>query len=803
MVPLTSSSLRVLRGWRSTTASWLMLAILAATGVLIFHVHDTLGDIERALPLKILEQRRDVAELEQYIGALSNAVNSTEAGPRQFDRILERVDALDGSLQRIRGTYKLDNLMGAASLHAVIAPMVTDVRNWLTGGVHGYELSDQQILLLVGTRVADAHAQVQNLVDAADRLAFSALEDEAAKITSFRMQMTAVFVALFLISAALVYYIARRNIAQRALDEERQRAQLALNAADLYDWAWDVPADKLSWGRDPEALLGPVGENGEYPDFPDLVHDEDRENFLKAGRSALLADDNYKVEFRLRRTDGVVRWLEAQGRRITGRSDEPVRMIGVTQDITDRKNAEHEIHRHAYFDSLTELPNRQQLVKRLDQAVEQAVQMDRTGALLFMDLDHFKNINDSLGHAVGDRVLQSIAERIGTVVRSADLVGRLGGDEFTVLLPNLSNTRSEAKRIARRIGEKIQREVALPYHVDGHELHVSVSIGISIFPLKGCGMEIMAGEVLKNADTAMYRAKAAGRDTIKFFATSMQQAVSRRFDLQRTIQQALAHDQLRFDFQAQVDRHGGVKGVEALLRLEAPDVDGFEAHEVIDVAEESGLVLPLGDWVIVRACRHMKQWKEDGVRFRRLAVNISPRQFHQQDFVERVIRAFSETGADPAGLEMEITEGTVMVNVESVIEKMHALKQLGVQFAIDDFGTGYSSLAYLKRLPLDRIKIDQSFTKDVVSDPSDAAIVDAIVSMARSLGLEVVAEGVENADVLEALEARSCTIFQGHYFGSPMSEEWLVEKLRGRMLNKPGGTARGVRSAGRRGVRAP
>ncbi|MDZ7840475.1 MAG: EAL domain-containing protein [Gammaproteobacteria bacterium] len=779
-----------------STAFWLILSILAATVVLTFHVHDTLSSIERALPLKVLEQRRDVTDLEQHVSELNNAVESMDAGAPNFGHILEKVDALDRRLQRIRGTYKLDNLMGAASLHAVIAPMLTDVRNWLTDGVHGYQLSDLQVLLLVRTRVSDAHARIQDLVDDADRLAFSALEGEAAKISSFRIQMTAVFVVLFLAAAALVYYITRRNIAQRALDEERQRAQLALDAANLYDWAWDIPSDRLSWGRDPARLLGPAGEDGRYPNFPDLVHAEDREFFLQAGRSALLAGDDYKVEFRIHRTDGAVRWLEAQGRRTTGKDGDPERMIGVTQDITERKSAEQEIHRYAYFDSLTELPNRQQLVKRLDAAVQQAVQMNRMGALLFMDLDHFKNINDSLGHAVGDRVLKDIAERIGEVVRSTDLVGRLGGDEFTVLLPNLSSNSREVRSLARRIGEKIQQKLALPYRVDGHELHVSVSIGISVFPLKGCPVECMAGEILKNADTAMYRAKEAGRHAIKFFVSSMRQTANRKLVLQRTIQQALDRDQMRFDFQPQVDQFGKVTGIEALLRLDSPDLPGCETSEIIDVAEESGLMLPLGDRIIVRACRHLKNWTECGIDFGRLAVNVSLRQFHHHDFVDRVSQVLSDTGADPARLEMEITEGTIMVHVENVIDKMHALKQLGIQFTIDDFGTGYSSLAYLKKLPLDRIKIDRSFTKDLVSEPNDAVIVETIVSMARSLDLEVVAEGVETLDVLEALRVRSCTVFQGHFFGPPMDEQGLMDILR-RGSMKPAARGDGIKKAKR------
>lgn len=764
--------------WHAIPAPGLVVSIMGAVVAVIFYVHSTLGDIERALPLKILEQRRDISDLQQRLGELNSLVETSSADRRQFEAILRKVDALGSDLQELRGTYKLDNLMGAASLHAVVAPMLFDVDSWLRQGVHGYELTDEQLLALVHTRISDAYAQVQKLVEASDRLAFSMLEGQSRKINSFRTEMMVVFAILLLVGIALIYYISRIRSARRALDEERQREQLAIDAANLYDWEWHVVKNRLDWGRDPGQLLGPPDEAGGYPGLPGMVLEEDKDAFRRAWRAALEADERYKVEFRVRRTDGKIRWLEAQGRRIVNEHGETERMIGVTQDVTERKRAEEEIHRYAYFDSLTELPNRQQLVNRLEACIEQGATKDRKGALLFMDLDHFKDINDSLGHAVGDQLLKQIADRIREAVRATDLVGRLGGDEFTVLLPDLSRDETEAKRLARQIGEKIQRSLALPYQVAGHELQVSVSIGISLFPLENCPQESMAAELLKNADTAMYRAKEAGRHTIKFYAASMQRAANKRLRLQRAIQQALIRDRVRFDFQPQVDVQGNLVGVEALLRLDDPDAGDPDTNEIIDVAEESGLVLPLGDWVIVRACRHLKEWADAGLEIGRLAINVSPRQFHQGDFVDRVKRSLSETGANPSGLEMEITEGAVMMNVEAATDRMLALKEMGIRFAIDDFGTGYSSLAYLKRLPLDRIKIDQSFTRDVVSDVNDAVIIETIVSMARSLDLEVVAEGVESGAAFDALKSRSCVVFQGHYFSRPVGEDEIKNILR-------------------------
>lgn len=769
---------------RNSTATVVsVLAIFVATCAVIFYVHNTLTEIERSLPVKILEQRKDVSDLEKQVSALRHLVETPREDDVQIRRVLEKIDKLDLQLRRIRSTYKLDNLMGAASLHAVVAPMLFDVRNWLTRGVNGYELTRKQVLSLVRTRIIDAHTQVQNMTDAADKLAFNIIEAESRKITSFRTQMIVVFAVLFFSATALIYYIGRIGSAQRALDEEREREQLALNAANLYDWEWDVENNRLNWGRDPRDLLG-AGECEDYPNLPDMVHEADLEKFRRDGQAALKSDGQYKAEFRIRRTDGEIRWLESQGRRIVDAHGRTVRMIGVVQDITERKNIEQEIHQYAYYDSLTELPNRQHLVGRLEAALEESVKQGKKGALLFMDLDHFKNVNDSLGHSIGDKLLKKIADRIREVVRSTDLVGRLGGDEFTVLLPGLSESRNKTKKIARHVGEKIQQKLAMPYKVDGHELQVSVSIGISIFPLENSTEENMTGEILKNADTAMYRAKAAGRHTIKFYINSMQRAASRKLALQRVIQQALVRNQVRFSFQPQVNLEGRIVGAEALLRLDAPEAGKIDTKDIIDVAEESGLVLPLGDWVIVRACRHIKTWTGLGVCPARLSINVSPSQFHQNDFVDRVIRILSETGADPALLEMEITEGILMMDIDKAIEKMHALKQLGVQFAVDDFGTGYSSLAYLKRLPLDRIKIDCSFTREIDSNDNDALIVETIISMARSMKLEVVAEGVETEAAFEALVSRSCSVFQGHYFSRPLGEERFMKVLKTGLSNR-------------------
>jgi diguanylate cyclase (GGDEF)-like protein/PAS domain S-box-containing protein len=451
--------------------------------------------------------------------------------------------------------------------------------------------------------------------------------------------------------------------------------------------------------------------------------------------------------------------------------------VAVSRDISNRKKSEQEIHQLAFYDSLTQLPNRRLLIDRLQQSVAASVRSGRHGALLFLDMDHFKTINDTQGHAKGDKLLIEVAGRLQACVRDGDSVARLGGDEFVVVLEELSSNANEAATQTELVAEKIRNELGRPYVLDDFECLSSASIGISLF----LGHRESVEELLMHSDVAMYQAKSAGRNAIRFFDPAMQTALDVRAALEVDLRHALEKQQFRLYYQIQVDSLHRPLGAELLLRWEHPERGLVSPMQFIPLSEETGLIVPLGLWVLQTTCAQLKAWQHDAqTRDLTLAVNVSARQFRQADFVAQVQRILLESGAKPALLKLELTESTVLANVEDTISKMRELKMLGVSFSMDDFGTGYSSLQYLKRLPLDQIKIDQSFVRDIASDPNDAAIVQTIIAMTDVLGLNVIAEGVETEAQRKFLDKHGCHAFQGYLFGKPIPIDQFEDMLRGR-----------------------
>ena len=437
---------------------------------------------------------------------------------------------------------------------------------------------------------------------------------------------------------------------------------------------------------------------------------------------------------------------------------------GIGRDISKRKRAEDETQRLAFYDTLTGLPNRRLLMDRLTQMMAISARSHHHCALLFIDLDNFKDLNDTLGHDVGDQLLNQVAERLVGCIREGDTAARFGGDEFVVMLEGLSEVSGEAANQAELVAEKILVQLNQPYELMGKQHNSTPSIGIALFS----GHEPGADELLKRADVAMYQAKAAGRNTLRFYDPKMQAAVMARAALDADLRQGLQRQELLLHYQPVVDVQGRTTGFEALVRWQHPQRGLVGPGDFIDLAEQTGLILPIGQWVLLAACRQLVAWSaQPATRELSLSVNVSARQFRRSDFVAQVLAVLHDTGADPQRLKLELTESVLLSDVEDAIRKMSTLRASGVRFALDDFGTGYSSLAYLKRLPLDQLKIDQSFVRDVLTDANDAAIVRTILALAHSMDLVAVAEGVESEGQRQFLLDNGCTVFQGYLFGRP------------------------------------
>jgi diguanylate cyclase (GGDEF)-like protein/PAS domain S-box-containing protein len=439
--------------------------------------------------------------------------------------------------------------------------------------------------------------------------------------------------------------------------------------------------------------------------------------------------------------------------------------VATITDFTMSTEVANRINYLAFYDPLTELPNRLLLMDRLQRALNSSQRSGRSGALVFLDLDQFKTLNDTLGHDIGDLLLQQVAQRLTALVREGDTVARLGGDEFVVILEMLSEFAQEAAEQAETISKKIQAALNQPYQLAAHQYRNTPSIGVTLFH----GHQTSAENLMKQADIAMYQAKQAGRNTMRFFDPKMQEIINAHAALEHDLRQAIEQQQFQLHYQIQVEGMNRAFGAEALIRWNHPLRGMVPPAEFIPFAEETKLILPIGLWVLEGACAQLKAWEQnESTRDLILAVNVSANQFHQADFVNQVQAAIQHHAINPARLKLELTEGILLASIEDTIVTMNTLNKLGVRFSLDDFGTGYSSLQYLKLLPLDQIKIDQSFVRDIATDPNDAAIVQTIIAMADALGLNVIAEGVETEMQREFLELRGCTHYQGYLFGKPL-----------------------------------
>jgi diguanylate cyclase (GGDEF)-like protein/PAS domain S-box-containing protein len=459
-------------------------------------------------------------------------------------------------------------------------------------------------------------------------------------------------------------------------------------------------------------------------------------------------------------------------------------VLFMVQDITIRKQSEEEIHRLAFYDALTQLPNRRLLQERLLQSMSLSARSGKHGAVMFIDLDNFKTLNDTQGHDIGDLLLKEIAKRLTRNVREGDTVARLGGDEFVVALEALSSNEQEAATQSELIAEKIRAELVMPYQLNGIEHQSTPSIGVTLFR----GHQNSLDEVLKQADLAMYQAKSGGRNMVCFFDPAMQVEMELRAELEKDLRASVHLNQLVLYYQMQVDASGRIVGAEALIRWNHPRRGMVSPAQFIPLAEEIGMIIPIGDWVIEQACAQLKRWEMDpAMRKIILSVNVSPRQLSQPWFVEQVKEAIEKSGIRASKLKLELTESFILDDVGEAIEKMQELRDIGIRFAMDDFGTGYSSLAYLKRLPLEQLKIDQSFVRDIATDKSNAVMVRTIISIANNFGLEIIAEGVETDDQFAFLIQYGCNRFQGYFFGKPVPVQEFERLCRSSVSALPAG----------------
>ncbi|MDH3285667.1 MAG: EAL domain-containing protein, partial [Acidobacteriota bacterium] len=583
-----------------------------------------------------------------------------------------------------------------------------------------------------------------------------------------------------------VRYMLRASRAMADVLASEERLSNAQRIAHLGQWDWDVNSGGVLWTGDTETFFGSVFHCGSriwsIHELLDRVHESDKRRLLRALLDALHRRKPASLEHRIYRADGGERIVHHQAEARFDGTGRPVGLTGTLQDVTEREQSQAKIRFLAFHDSLTGLPNREAFRKELQKALTHVQRHDRLAAALLIDLDNFKRINDTLSHRSGDMLLKIVADRLTGVLRGSDSimrshpdsdqrnVARLGGDEFTILLSEVSRV-EDAASVARRVLETISE----PLQLGGQDLIITPSIGIAVFPHDGED----ADTLLMSADTAMYHAKEAGGNSFQFYARSMNARMLEQLGLETRLRRAINDEEFIVHYQPQVDlRTGRIVGVEALLRWQNPELGMISPGQFIPLAEQTGLIGPLGEWALREACEQCQSWLADGFPPLRIAVNLSAIQFRQSSLAATVRDVLDESGLDPERLELELTESALMQNADTAMSTLEELSSMGVRLAVDDFGTGYSSLSYLKRFPVNALKIDRSFVGDVPADPGDVALISAIIALAKSLELNVVAEGVENHEQLEFLQSLDCDEAQGYLLARPVPADKLAQLLR-------------------------
>jgi len=568
--------------------------------------------------------------------------------------------------------------------------------------------------------------------------------------------------------------IGDRKILEEALFVEKERAQVTLNCIGDGVICTDISGNITFLNRVAEKMTGSSWQEAGGRPLAEVFRIIDGATRQPAPDPMEMAVTQNRIvaltaNCILVRRDGSECPIEDSAAPIHDRAGHIIGAVIVFHDVSATRAMTLQMAYSAQHDFVTELPNRVLLNDRITQSISLASRNNRSIALLFLDLDHFKYINDSLGHAIGDQLLQCVSKRLQASVRGSDTVSRQGGDEFVMLLSEIAHPEHAATS-----ARKILRSLSLPCTIEGHDLHIDGSIGISIYPADGEDAETL----IKNADTAMYYAKQRGRNNFQFFTAEMNLKSVERQSLESSLRRAIERDEFLLHYQSKVNLvTGEITGAEALIRWQHPDRGLVPPAQFVPIAEDCGLILPIGRWVLREACRQAREWQAAGLPFQRISVNVSAAEFRDKAFVERVATVLAETGLDPGHLDLELTEGVLMADAESTGAILHALKAIGVQLAVDDFGTGYSSLSYLRQFPIDVLKIDQSFVRQITADPDDSTIVTAIIDMGKNLKQRVIAEGIETQEQLAFLQARHCAEGQGYLFSRPLPAAEFADLL--------------------------
>jgi diguanylate cyclase (GGDEF)-like protein/PAS domain S-box-containing protein len=645
--------------------------------------------------------------------------------------------------------------------------------------VSGYsdaQLASMHSLDLISERDrASAHAAMHRVLEAGEETRMEAeLMDRAGGIRPYAITARRVRLAGRGYMICLGADITMKRRAEQQMARAKERLDLALSSSSLALWDWDVKLDRVYFNENWNRIRGGVAQESTFSgaEVAEWNHPDDREVFAAALRNALNGvSEEFDCEYRIAGAGGQWVWIQSRGK-VTQRDagGRALRMTGTSMNVTKRKAAEERAEYLATRDALTGLPNRVLLHDRLEQAVANAARLRSGFGFMFIDLDRFKTINDSLGHQMGDALLKQVADRLTSCVRASDTVARLGGDEFAVIVENLRDQHDEG---ARQVADKMIEAMGAPMLVEGQHLNTSCSIGISLYPVDGKD----TATLMKHADVAMYFAKEKGRNNYQFFSAEMNARAQERLSVENHLRLALRRHELVLHYQPRVNFAGEFLGVEALIRWQHPRRGLLAPDKFIDVAEDSGLIVPIGEWVLDAACAQVAAWQRTIRKRLSLSVNVSVGQaVDGERLYSSVARALQRSGIDPATLELELTESLLMQNLGDKAQLLNRLGALGVSLSIDDFGTGYSSLAYLKSLPVNAIKIDSSFVRDISSDADDAAIISAIVAMAHSLQLTVVAEGVETPEQYAALKALGCDEYQGFHESPPLDAATLEER---------------------------